>query len=491
MLAKVTILAVPCLILLGMLLAELTIYHHAQKLAKANISPNAGGALRELDDGEELPDLEAVGESRDLDDGEEVQEPDTGDDGQEQDAEGGQNSHEAALRRRSIYQRTRVMLSHAWGLAISNILYVRFVQYVLAPAIVAIVAGSVATSGFVSVFKEGASVVLRSSSAHGTCQSPLRATVDADIAGTGVRNLAWAQMEVLTGLTFLGHFHYKALGTKEISASLITTHFSLAVALAVQMGAKTLTSADAIVGAMVLDAQASALSITLAAKDVLAARWQVGITIMCQTFGLAVLVTCVTKFGAGNFVGEDSCFCIKTFWWGWVTDCSETTKAVEAATFWVYLVCRMVVFVHGAFFAITNTKQFHLAEKREHRLQGVIFSTSIKTPTNVAEESQSPDSQTSSSQRPDGRAWLRIKDRLPFYQNCPATVTFLFVIHAVFSTTSMLAAHRAMSAGMEPSSGHMSTGQIMPLVIAAATMDEKGMTAWIYLGTNVGKIYFI
>jgi hypothetical protein len=61
---------------------------------------------------------------------------------------------------------------------------------------------------------------------------------------------------------------------KEIDASLVTTHSSLAIALAVQIGARTLTSADAVLGAMVLDAQGSAISITLVVKDVLAARWQ-------------------------------------------------------------------------------------------------------------------------------------------------------------------------------------------------------------------------
>lgn len=56
------------------------------------------------------------------------------------------------------------------------------------------------------------------------------------------------------------------------------------------MANRTLTSADAIVSAMLLDAQGSAMSITLVAKDVLAARWQVWLTIMRQTVGLTVIL---------------------------------------------------------------------------------------------------------------------------------------------------------------------------------------------------------
>jgi hypothetical protein len=56
------------------------------------------------------------------------------------------------------------------------------------------------------------------------------------------------------------------------------------------MANRTLTSADAIVGAMLLDAQGSAMSIMLVAKDVLAARWLVWLTIMCQIVGLTVVL---------------------------------------------------------------------------------------------------------------------------------------------------------------------------------------------------------
>jgi hypothetical protein len=53
------------------------------------------------------------------------------------------------------------------------------------------------------------------------------------------------------------------------------------------------------------------------AKDVLAARWQTWISIICQTFGLSVLFICV-KFGDGDFVSrsDDTWYCLEAFWWG-------------------------------------------------------------------------------------------------------------------------------------------------------------------------------
>jgi hypothetical protein len=115
------------------------------------------------------------------------------------------------------------------------------------------------------------------------------AQVDADIGGDGIRIAIWTQICFLIAIAVLGTFHCKATGAKELGAGLAVTHFSLAVALLVQFGRGTLTPADAVIGAMILDAQNSALLIQLTTKMTLAARWQVGIIAACQATGLDCL----------------------------------------------------------------------------------------------------------------------------------------------------------------------------------------------------------
>jgi hypothetical protein len=60
---------------------------------------------------------------------------------------------------------------------------------------------------------------------------------------------------------------------KEVGGGLIITHISLAVALLIQMGRNTLSSVDAAIGFMILDAQNLALQVPFSMKETLAARW--------------------------------------------------------------------------------------------------------------------------------------------------------------------------------------------------------------------------
>ncbi|CAH0030499.1 unnamed protein product [Clonostachys rhizophaga] len=341
-------------------------------------------------------------------------------------------------------------------------------QQFIAPTLVFAAGITFAVLSFLLLFQEEISVVIRQPSAlKASSQSPLVAIVDADIAGVGIRFALWAQISTLVVLTIVGSFHCRALGAKEIGAGLAIAHTSLAVALVAQMKHGSLTSADAIVGAMLLDAQGSAMSIVLGAKDVLAARWQTWISIACQTFGLTVLFICVIKFGDGEFVSrsDDTWLCLKPFWWGWIAECPETAEAKEATVFWLYLACRMVGSVHAALFAAANTGEFHDAEKSEEPLQDIRFS---RTPANVAEDSQVPGP---SSQRPDDGAGHSIGHIRPAsYSKCRATVTYSYVIHTILSAMSMVAVQRAMDTGLKPSAGALSTGQINSMVVAFATV---------------------
>lgn len=356
--------------------------------------------------------------------------------------------------------------SYMWTAGFPNAL--RLVQQFVAPLPVFIIAGIFSSYCFVSVKRrEGIWVVLpHPSAAKPSSQSPLVAIIDADIAGIGIRIALWVQIGALVILTFVGSIYCRALGAKEIGAGLVVTHTSLAVALVVQMKYGTMTSADAIVGAMLLDAQGSAMSIVLVAKNVLAARWQTWISIFCQTFGLTVLFICVIKFGDGDFVNrsDDAWLCLKPFWWGWIADCPETAEAQEFNVFWLYLVLRVFASIHTALFAATNTGQFHCAEKRGEPLRGILFS---RTPASIAEESQVPGSQTPSPESSDDGTIEDLDQVL--YSNCRATVTWSYAIHVILSFMSMVAAQMAMNAGMEASSGAISVGQIISMVVAIAT----------------------
>jgi hypothetical protein len=82
----------------------------------------------------------------------------------------------------------------------------------------------------------------------------------------------------------------------------------------VQMTRQSLTSVDAVIGAMVLDAQNVALQIPLTAKETLSARWQVLLLVPTQILGLALLPVLIVRFINGYYATED-CRCFQIFWW--------------------------------------------------------------------------------------------------------------------------------------------------------------------------------
>ncbi|GAB1315615.1 hypothetical protein MFIFM68171_05825 [Madurella fahalii] len=127
-----------------------------------------------------------------------------------------------------------------------------------------------------------------------------RVEIDANIADDGIRITVWAQEMVLILIAILGAFHSSTTRAKEIGAGIAITHVALTVALLIQMTRGTLTSADAIMGSMLLDSQSSALSLQLLTKETLAARWQVYIMAPCQALGLGLLP--LPRFQTGSLL---------------------------------------------------------------------------------------------------------------------------------------------------------------------------------------------
>jgi len=204
------------------------------------------------------------------------------------------------------------------------------------------------------------------------CSSP---TVDADIAGEGIRIAIWAQETVLLVICVLGVFHGSATGGKEIGVGIAITHVALAVALLIQMSGGSLTPSDAIIGAMILDSQNNALSLQFVTKETLAARWQIYVVTVCQAFGLAILPFFVHQFAAGSLatsVDDRDCPCISAFLWGRLSDCSAFPSR-EAAAFWVYYTCRIVMCMQCWAISIVNAPYFHHGEKEGRSLAGISF----------------------------------------------------------------------------------------------------------------------
>ncbi|RTE70457.1 hypothetical protein BHE90_015157 [Fusarium euwallaceae] len=281
--------------------------------------------------------------------------------------------------------------------------------------------------------------------------------VDADVAGGGVRIAAWVQVCVLIAISLLGTLHPSATGAKEMGAGLVLTHISLAIALLVQVNQQTLTLADAAVGAMILDAQNMALSIPLAAKEALAARWQVRVMSLIQLFGLVTLIFIVRQLFHGSFSTKD-CPCLTVFWWAWLTNCQPPQK--EQALFWVYSSFRCLLFAQTTFHSLYNTQEFHEAEPKCGD-EG----TEIQQKGGVLVKVTYPNDSI---------------DGLPAsYSEYPATTSSMYALHGVLALTSMSAAEMAIqNSNLQPSSTINSVGQIIALVVAAATALRA---AWLFV----------
>lgn len=361
--------------------------------------------------------------------------------------------------------------------------------------------------------------------------------VDADVGGDGIRIAIWAQECISLLVALFGTFHSEATGAKEIGAGIAITHVSLIIALLVQMSRKTLSSADAIIGAMIIDSQSNAISIQFVAKETLAARWQVIAILLCQLFGLVTLPLIVQGFVMGRFE-RGSCECVSVFWWAWLNDCSASSGR-EMVIFWVYYALRCMLFMQSYFHSINSASIFHMAEKHGHSLEGISYPRlpgwrsrggqrdrpetgarevnvedaspqtedqvqlqqpqgpprehdQTKTPIEPGRELQT-DPRTETQQQPQGPVhdYIRFiapgtvdpqppredeeKEEELNYPNYPATVTLMYTVYAVFALSSMAAAEKALrESHLEPSSGVVSTGQIIALVVAGTTIVRGG-----------------
>jgi len=296
--------------------------------------------------------------------------------------------------------------------------------------------------------------------------------VDADVGGDGIRAAVWAQESVLLLIALLGTFHYSTTGAKEIGAGLAITHFSLAIALLVQMGRGILTSADAILGSMILDSQSSALSIQLVAKETLAARWQVGIIVACQVFGLSVLATFVSGFSRGAYAAED-CECVTVFWWGWLSDCLAFPSR-EMSIWWTYYACRCLTAVQCCFHSASNTSSFHYTAKNGMLVNAITYPEMAVTSPSHSGAKASEGKQAGTT-----------------YKDYPSTVTLMYVVYGIFALTSMASAEMAIKdAGLRPSSEVFSVGQIIALVVTGVTIVRAfWLLVMMFLSTGTGFVW--
>lgn len=274
--------------------------------------------------------------------------------------------------------------------------------------------------------------------------------VDAEIAGLGVRIAAFAQVGTLIVVSVLGSFHPRATGAKELGAGLMLTSVSLAIALLVGLSQKSLNLAEAALGAMILDGQSMALSIQLTSKETLAARWQTACAVLTQLFGLAIVTVIIAKYRHGYFV-QDSCECLGIFWWGWLNPCHKGNQANESAIGWIYITCRYCCVLQTTLHGLWNMKAFDEAEKDGRNTddeQRKLGGTLIKT----------------THPRSTGHGSAR-------FGEYPATVTFMYAFYGLLSITSLATAEITLhDLNLSPTSGVNSIGQVIALVIAAATV---------------------
>ena len=282
--------------------------------------------------------------------------------------------------------------------------------------------------------------------------------VDADIGGAGVRYGAIAQITVLLLVSVVGSFHYRATGVKELGAGLLLTELSLNIALMVRLGHKSLAPIDAAVGTMILDAQNVAISVALAAKETLAARWQVCITVVVQLFGLASIPVLITKINNDELLTTD-CQHLTFFWWAWLGNSIDVSSSRKQTSFWIYFACRCVGFCQSSFHSLVNTWSFDRAER---------------------EYPNDPDYIPGLGRIVECVTYPHFSDYGPDrYGNYPATVCLMYGLPGVFGLTSLVAAEKTMRAlELKPSAAIDTVGQVIPLVIAGATVARA---IWLFL----------
>lgn len=273
-----------------------------------------------------------------------------------------------------------------------------------------------------------------------------KAPIDGDIAGDGVRAALWVQQGVLwlsvaTGV-FLKPSQPRPTAVKELAAGLVVTHLSLAIAVLVQIGQRTLTPLDAALVVMILDAQNSALAVSFASRETLAARWEVVSISVAQLFGLVVIGVVLARFQEGTLVTEE-CGCFSYFWWAWQSTCTALPTA-ERAVLWAYYVFRWLNSAMNWHFGVRYMWIFNLLEQDKTLWDGV-------RPT--ADTEGTP--------------------------GVPASIGFYFLQNMVFGLVSSVAAELTIAgftSGDEPKP--FTVGQITAMVIAVTTTFRG---AWLFI----------
>ncbi|KAF9874700.1 hypothetical protein CkaCkLH20_07837 [Colletotrichum karsti] len=312
--------------------------------------------------------------------------------------------------------------------------------------------------------------------------------LDPDIVGPGILIAQWAQLAVLFTFALLGTFHTQAAGVKEIGAGLAVIHLSLAIALLVQIKTNNGFSAtDAILGAMILDSQGSAISIQMITKETLASRFQVGAVLPCQVFGLIVEAILVLGFHQNRFEFQyKNCNCVAVTWWGRLTSCKDSIQKEhsnqEMAIFWTYFGCRTIAFIQSSYHALMDTSKFHYAEikSREKNLKdgcgtkiakeaADLRNTTFVSPLASPLTSHKPSSSFTKFLQRVTRAGKREEE----YDKHLTTLSLAYFIFGVYSVASMAAVRAAIKGeGQigEKDDTDWSAGQVIAVVVAAVTI---------------------
>ena len=324
---------------------------------------------------------------------------------------------------------------------------------------------SVAGTGAVIV------AVMFAKAGHSLAALPNNCTdaVDGDIAGDGVIAAAIMQVGTLLIVSVLSTFHDRATGMKELGGGLLLTNISLTIALLVRLGKGTLTLPDAAIGAMIIDGQGLGLSIQLTAKEVLTSRWQVGISIMAQLCSLVAMPIIVHWFTNNAHPPNDQCGCLTIFWWGRLGNCHASSWSLEWAIFWVYLAWRVVGFVQTAFHAGWNTSAFDQAEKDIRNAPVDLRHLAGRL----------------------GKITYVHHDAMGFllYGDYTSTISLIGTLYGLLALTSLSNAKAIMlQLNIKPSSAIDSIGQVIALVIAAATVI-RAIWLFIFLFVHENSAY--
>jgi len=210
----------------------------------------------------------------------------------------------------------------------------------------------------------------------------------------------------------------------------------------------TLTSVDAVIGAVILDAQNVALHIPFSTKETLAARWQVLLVIPTRVLGLIVIPFLVTGLARRDFASED-CSCFRAFWWSWISDCGDNHRDDDGlCCFYVYYSLRWVMALRSSCKALYRTGRWHRGEK----------CTRLSPP--LADEV--------------------VTKLSKWYTKSPSTVSYSCLIYALYSITSMVVAEITIQDfELRASSSVYSVGQIIAIVIAGSTVLRA---LWEFIG---------